>query len=70
MVGHDENVWDVPHLRERDMQDTYYKTGLCQYIARSQTFENATMAVIAVSWWSFQQGVEIPAPPNVVRPKL
>ncbi|CAE7319040.1 unnamed protein product, partial [Symbiodinium necroappetens] len=46
---------------ERDMQDTYYKTGLCQYIARSQTFENATMAVIAVSWWSFQQGVEIPA---------
>ena len=31
------------------MQDTYYKTGLCQFIARSQSFEHATMAVIAAS---------------------
>ena len=58
------NMPDLPRLRERDMQDTYYKTGLCQYIARSQTFENATMAVIAVSRWCFQQRVEGQAPPN------
>lgn len=42
---------------ERDMQDTYYKTGLCQYIARSQTFENATMAVIAAN--SVWLGVDV-----------
>ncbi|CAE7294229.1 Cacna1b [Symbiodinium pilosum] len=42
---------------ERDMQDTYYKTGLCQFIARSQSFEHATMAVIAAN--SVWLGVDV-----------
>ncbi|CAJ1343548.1 unnamed protein product [Effrenium voratum] len=34
---------------DRDMQDTYYSSGVCQYIARSQMFEHATMAMIAAN---------------------
>lgn len=34
---------------DRDMQDTYWSSGICQYIARSSTFEHATMAMIAAN---------------------
>ncbi|CAK9006240.1 unnamed protein product [Durusdinium trenchii] len=34
---------------DRDMQDTYWSSGVCQYIARSSTFEHTTMIMIAAN---------------------
>jgi len=34
---------------DQAMQDTYWNSGICQYIARSATFEHTTMAMIAAN---------------------